>query len=197
MKLTKALIYSCITLLLTGCGYGFQGSGSVLPPDVRRIQIPIVENNSTESQLTQLVTESLRDQFERYGVVTIVEEVTEADAVLKAKILRVSRKARAVTSNTDTVNQFDTTMQISAELRKANGQILWANPSMTITKAVGTSRDLVVSTSADFASGNLSSSDLADQNTREIARGQEQDALENISRLAARKIYDDAVAPDF
>jgi outer membrane lipopolysaccharide assembly protein LptE/RlpB len=188
-------ILACI--VLTSCGYTFQGSGSVLPPDVKKIQIPIVENNSPDSLLTQLVTEALRDQFERYGVVTVVEDVTEADAVLKAKILKVSRKARTVTSNTDTVQQYDTSMDMSAELRKANGQVLWANPSFSISKAVGTSKDLVVSSSADFASGNLSSSDLASQDSREVARGQEQDALDNISRLAARKIYDDAVAPDF
>lgn len=169
----------------------------MLPPDVKRIQIPLVENNSTESSLTQLVTEALRDQFERYGVVTIVENVTDADAVLKAKILDVDRKSRTVTSRTDTVEQFDTSLVISAELRKATGQLLWANPSLSISKAVGTSRDVVVSSSADFASGNLSSSDLGGLDTREIARGQEQEALESIAQLAARKIYDDAVAPDF
>ncbi len=190
---------SCLLIILTlnACGYVFQGSGSVLPPDVKKIQIPIVENNSTESLLTALVTESLRDQFERYGVVTVVENITDADAVLKAKILGITRKSRTVTSNTDTVQQFDTSMTISAELRKANGQILWANPVMSISKAVGTSSSLVISSSADFAGGNLSASDLQGQDSREVARGQEQEALISIANIAARRIYDDAVAPDF
>ena len=37
-------------LLLTGsgCGYRLQGSGSVLPPDVQKIAVAQVENNTTE-----------------------------------------------------------------------------------------------------------------------------------------------------
>ena len=197
MRNIRILTLSVLISSLFACGYALQGSGSVLPPDVQRIQIPLVENNSIETALTPLVTEALRDQFERFGVVTIVEDITDADAVLNARILSVSRKSRTVTSGTDTVQQYDTSFVMFAELRRTTGQILWANPAMTISRAVGTSRDLVVSSSADFAGGTLSSSDLGSLDTREIARGQEQNVLEEIARLAARRIYDDAVAPDF
>lgn len=192
----------CLLLILalsfaSGCGYTFQGSGSVLPADVKKIYIPMVDNNSTETALTQLVTESIRDQFDKYGVVTVVEEINGADAVLKTRILKVSRKPRTVTSNTDTVQQFDTVLTISGELRRSTGPVLWRNPSFTVSRAIGASSDVVTGTSADFASGSIGASDLGSLDSREISRGQEAEALERLATEVARRIYDEAVAPDF
>lgn len=187
----------CIGIGLSGCGYAFQGSGSILPADVKNVYIPRVENNSTESSLTSTLTEALRDRFERFGVVTVVEDINEADAVLKSRIIKISKSTRTVTSNTDATQQYDTTMTVGAELRRTTGAVLWRNPHFTVTKDFGTSSDIVVSSSADFAGGSLGASDLGGLDTREIARGQEQEALNDLAEQVAKKIYDEAVAPDF
>lgn len=196
-KLLEILIVLILISNLLGCGYGFQGSGSILPADVKRIQIPLVENNSTDSSLTSLITEALRDRFERFGVVAVVEEIGDADAVLKAKIIKVSKKSRTVTSTTDTVQQFDTILTMGAELRRVTGPVLWRNPTFTVSRAIGASGNVVVSSSADFAEGNLGASDLGGLDSREVTRGQEAEALEKLAVEAARKIYDESVAPDF
>ena len=78
-----------ILCLFGGCGYTFHGGGSVLPPDVTKVMIPMVENNSTEPGLGAIVTEALRDQFERFGALSVVDSYGEADAVLDAKILEI------------------------------------------------------------------------------------------------------------
>jgi outer membrane lipopolysaccharide assembly protein LptE/RlpB len=191
------VVITSLFLFIIGCGYSFQGGGTSLPSDVKRIQIPTVENLSTESGLTQLLTESLRDQFERFAVVSIVDDAAEADAVLKIRIIKVNRKTKTTTGRTDTAQQFDTALTVGGELRRVTGALLWSNPSFEVSKTVGATGNVVVSSSSDFAEGGLGASDLASLDSREVVRGQEQEALEKLSVRVARKIYDDSVAPDF
>lgn len=188
------------TLNLVGCGYQFQGSGSVLPPDVKRVYIPLVENNSTESGLTTLFTEALRDRFEQYGVVTVVDDIGDSDAILKTRILKVRRETGAVSGNTDSAIQLDTTMQLAAELRRVTGSVLWKNSGFEVSKSFGSINQTVVTSSADFASSGLGLSDFAtlgQSGSREVQRGQERNILAQLANEAALKIYDAAVAPDF
>lgn len=199
LPLTRTLFLS-IFFVVSGCGYGFQGSGSILPPDVKRVYIPRVENNSVELSLSSVLTEALRDRFERYGVVTIVDEIGQADAVLRARILKIKRQAGSVTSSTDTALDVDTTMTVAAELKRVTGPVLWRNQAISVTRSFGSSAGVVVTTSPQFAGGNLSAGDLAQLEaggTREVARGQEGDAFSSMCDETARLIYQAAVAPDF
>jgi len=186
-----------ILFLFTGCGYTFQGSGSVLPADVKKIYIPMVDNNTTESTLTQLLTEALRDQFDRYGAVTVVEESATADAVLNVKILQLKRGTSTATAKTDLALQQDTVVTIGAELRRVTGSILWREAQISVSQSYGTTSGSVLTSSAGFAGGSISASDLANLNTREVSRTQEQDILTVMSETIARKIYERSVAPDF
>jgi outer membrane lipopolysaccharide assembly protein LptE/RlpB len=186
-----------LALCLGGCGYTFQGGGTVLPPDVRRVSIPLVENNSPEAGLSAVVTEALRDQFERYGVLTVVEDGSEADAILRTRIVKVIRESRTSTSETDTALQFDTVLTLAAELQRVTGPVLWRDNNIQVSRAFGSTSGVVVTSSADFAAGSIGGSDLGSLESREVARGQEQDALRALAEQAARQIYDEAVAPDF
>jgi outer membrane lipopolysaccharide assembly protein LptE/RlpB len=191
-------VLSCLCLIiLSGCGYVFRGSGSILPPDVKSIFIPEVENNSTQLGLGDKVTNALREEFESYGTVTVVERQGEADAVLKVQILDVVQSTGATRSTNNTALQMDTTMYVSGELRRTSGPLLWREGRMRVTKSYGADQSVVVASSPDFAAGSISSRDLAGLSSREISRGQEQDALGTLALDAARLVYDKAVAPDF
>lgn len=193
----KLFLIGLSALTLGGCGYGFHGGKSILPPDVKKIYIPIVENDSTEGGLSNIFTESLRDTFERYGAVEVVDNELGADAILKARIVKVTRDTRSVTSQTDQALQLDTTMTVDAELKRTTGSILYRNKSLQVSKSFGASAGSTISSSSDFASGIVSSGDLANLDPHEQQRSQEQLALQDITQRVARKIYDDAVAPDF
>ncbi len=196
MQYINSLTLSLL-LGLSGCGYSLQGSGSILPPDIKTIGIPMVENSSTEPGLSTLVTEALRDRFERFGVVNVSENEQSADAILEARIIKIGRKTSTVTASTDSALQYDTTLEVAAELRRIGGGVLWREPHMLVTKSYGTTSDVVVTSSADFSSGNIDSADLNSLNTREVARSQEQEALSSLAEMLAVKIYDEAVSPDF
>jgi outer membrane lipopolysaccharide assembly protein LptE/RlpB len=195
--MARILALGLMACQLVGCGYSFSGGGSVLPPDVKKVEIPLVENSSTETGLATVVTEAFRDQFERYGVITIVEERQDADAILNARILRVRRATSTVSARDDGARQQDTSMVLAAELVRPDGQVLWRNPRIVVTKAFATSSDTVVTSSVDFAGGSLGATDLRGLGGREVSRGQEQEALNNLAEQAARTVYDQAVMPDF
>ncbi len=191
------IIFSLYLFAATSCGYVFQGAGTVLPPDVRIIAIPTVQNSSAEAGLSAVLTESLRDRFERFGVFTVREDLTGADAVLNVVILDVKQETRAVTSATDTALQFDTILTVAAELRRSNGAILWRNPNIAVSLPTGATGDVIVVTSPDFAQGTIGLGDIAALDSRELSRGQEQEALLNLSAEAARRIYNQSAAPEF
>lgn len=186
-----------LSVCLSACGYTFRGSGSVLPPDVKAIFIPLAENNSTKIGLAEIVTESMREEFDSYGAVSVVERQSDADAVLKVTIANVKETTSTVNAESNTAVQMDTTMYLAAELRRVTGPVLWRDGAIKVTKAYGTNASVVVETSPDFASGSISSSDLSSLSTREISRGQEASALNTLATDAARIVYAKSVAPDF
>ena len=173
MMRAKLLGILLLSVCLSACGYTFRGSGSVLPPDVKAIFIPLAENNSTKIGLAEIVTESMREEFDSYGAVSTVN------------------------AESNTAVQMDTTMYLAAELRRVTGPVLWRDGAIKVTKAYGTNASVVVETSPDFASGSISSSDLSSLSTREISRGQEASALNTLATDAARIVYAKSVAPDF
>lgn len=193
--------YWAVLLILVfcsaSCGYGFRGSESALPPDVTQVYIPLIKNLSSEPGLEITLTEALRDEFERYGVLTVVDKRNQADAILQGSILSVKQETSTTTSNTDTALQLATVLRISAELRRTTGELLWKNEDLSASKVFGAESGVVVTSSAEFASGGLGASDLASLDSREVSRGQQQQALEDLSEDIAQKIYTVAVLPDF
>ncbi len=182
---------------LSGCGYSFRGSGTSLPPYVKNIYIADTVNLSSENGLAEIVTEALRTEYDRYGAVTVVDDARSADAILTSKVLDVKRDSTAVTSKTDIGLQFDTALVMDAELKQKSGSVIWRAKNMSISALSASNSDLVVTSSADFAGGNLNSSDLAQLGSREVARGQDEQVLQNLAEQFAKRSYQEAVAPEF
>lgn len=188
---------SLFSLILLACGYSFQGSGSVLPPDIKTVYIADAENSTTESGLGRIITEALKDRFDRYATLRVVDNEYEADAVLSTKVIDFRRETRSVTSGTDNALQLETFIKVASSLSSITGLILWSNPNLTLSKDYGTAAGAVVTSSSAFASSGLSSADLSSLNEREIARGQETQVIEEMAETLAKKIYGAAVLPEF
>jgi outer membrane lipopolysaccharide assembly protein LptE/RlpB len=188
----------CLSLsVLGGCGYQFQGSTSILPPDVKKIAIARVENDTTYSSVGYKLEEELRSQFERYGVVEVVDETRLADAVLYAKITNVDTRVRNVTSETDVAIDQELFMTVAAELRRKNGQTLYRDSNILTTESFASVADTVVTSSSSFAQGNINADTLGSLGQREVSRGQEEQTLDTLVEETARKVYLNAVAAGF
>lgn len=193
-----AIVFLCyLGIGFGGCGYTFAGSTTSLPKGVERIYVPIVQNDSTETSLTSLMTEAIRDRLGRYGVVEVVESLSEADAVLEVRVVKVKKSTAASDSTTDTALQQSFAVTLFGELKKSDGEVLWRDPGLVVSKSFAVSTSTVVASSPTFALGNLTSNQLGNLNARELSRGQEYSALVQVSEVAARNIYDAAIAADF
>ena len=197
MKRICTLLVVTLSLLISACGYTFRGSESALPPDVRNIYIPQVENNSTKLGLSTIVTEAIRDEFDSYGTVTVVDSQNQADAVLKVRILNVLENTGSTRSGSNTALQMQTTIMLAGELKRVTGPVLWRDGAIQATQTFGADSSVVVTSSLDFAGGPSGAGDLAGLSSREVSRGQEASALSALAANAARQLYDKAVAPDF
>jgi outer membrane lipopolysaccharide assembly protein LptE/RlpB len=195
--LSFALTVLAFTCAGLGCGYAFQGSGSVLPPEVKRIYIPDVVNRSSDPYVAALLTEALKERFERFGVVQVVSDANEADALLLVKIQQLRSTSKSSVAAGDVAQELNITVTLSGELKQKNGIILWKNPALLLTKSFGNTTASVVANSAQFAGSRLGSGDLSGLNQREVSRSQERLALEQISEEVSKTIYDEAVSPDF
>lgn len=196
--LNKSMLFTIIfSLFLSSCGYRLQGSGSVLPNDVKTISIKPAENVTTLSGLGPKFTEKLRSRFERYGVVKIVDTDVPADAELITKIVSLDTRNRDVQGTSNVQVEQDLLITVSAELRKKNGQILYKNNSITANQSFGTVASNVVTSSSSFATSAIGANTLANLTDREISRGQAAETVEGLMEEVARKLYLSAVASDF
>lgn len=185
-----------LTLSISGCGYTFQGSGSVLPDDIKSISISRVENETTYSGLAAKFEEKLMSRFERYGVVKILSAGEDADARLVTRIKSLVTNVRETTGD-DIALELEASLVIDAELRRRNGQLLYKNPSLLVSDTYGSVGDVVVTSSADFAQSGIGAGTLGTLGEREVSRGQEEQTLDSLLEEAARKLYLDAVAAEF
>jgi outer membrane lipopolysaccharide assembly protein LptE/RlpB len=189
-----------LLLCISSCGYRLQGSGSILPNDIKTISIKTTKNNTTVPGLGPRFTEKLRSRFERAGIVKILDSGESADAELVTEITQISSRNREVAGKQNVQVEQDLTLNVSVELKKRNGQILYRNLALTASESFGSVGSNVVTTSSSFAQGNLSASSLNSLNQtsqREVARGQSAETLEGLMDEAARKIYLESVSSDF
>lgn len=186
-----------LAVALFGCGYAFQGSGSVLPDDIETVAIRVSDNLTPISGLDLSFTEKLRSRFDRYGVVKIVEGSKDADAELLTKILSIATHVRDTTGDTDIALEQELIMTFSAELRRRNGQVLYRNKNILVIDSFAATSDVVVTSSSSFVQGGISADTLGNLGSREVSRGQAREASEDLMEEAARRIYLEAVAEEF
>ncbi len=193
----KKYFASLIFLFFTSCGYTFIGSGSSLPPDVQTVYIPFVTNLSTDTYVTPLLTEALREEFEKYGVLKVVDATDNYDSVLNVTILSVREESRTVTARTESELQGDLILTLSVELLRRDGSVLWKAPSMEQSRSYASDLSTVVTSSSSFSESGMSATDLQNLGNREVSRSQQRITMENLIEEVSKKIYMQAVAPSF
>lgn len=193
----KFCLVTIAILTLSACGYQFQGSGSMLPDDIKTISIAPVENKTTEPDLGIQLASSLEERFDRYGEVKVIGDINGADAVLEAVIEKIDTQAASVAGKSDLELESDTIITVSVQLKASDGRILYRNPSISISSSYANINKAVNTTSSAYAQSGISGDSLNSLSSRELSRGQQRQAIEDILDEIARRIYLESVAPDF
>jgi hypothetical protein len=75
-----------ICLFLIQCGYHLRGTGTSLPPHIKKISIPMFKNLTTRYELDLKLTRSVIDEIVARGRVEITGDAKSADAIMYGEI---------------------------------------------------------------------------------------------------------------
>jgi len=129
--------YICLFLmfsLLCTCGYHLRGTGSSLPPHIKKIQVPMFKNKTARFELDVKLTQSVIDELVARGKVEITDDKESADAMLLGEITSFRVNPIAF-SGTDTADRYNITIVAQITLRDlVKDQVFFSNPNFVYKK---------------------------------------------------------------
>ena len=121
----------CLCLLLSCCSYRLRGTGSSLPPHIKKLYVPMFTNQTTRFQLDLKLTESVRDELVARGKVELTPIQADADAVLVGDIVNYTVNPISFTQEA-TADRYKIIIVAKIVLRDlVNRSIIFSNPSFT------------------------------------------------------------------
>jgi len=154
IRWTRRVLLVCgLSLCLgsAGCGYGVGGRASRLPPGLRVIAVPALENNTRRYRVEQRFTQAIIREFLARSSYRIVSTEESADAVLRGRITNLESIPvvfdTTINPNTNVVTGRATTMLISVSLsvwleQKDSGTILYRNDNFLFREPYEISTDI-------------------------------------------------------
>ncbi len=127
MKRIFLLFLACLFFL--HCGYHLRGTGSFLPPHIKRMIIPMFKNLTTRFELDLKLTQSVIDEIVARGIVEIAGNIESADAVLIGEITGF-RVIPIAFSKEATADRYNITVVAKIILKDiVNQKIIFSNPN--------------------------------------------------------------------
>lgn len=123
-------LLAAFLLICPGCGYHFSGEGLGPRPELRKIAIPVFENNTSEAGLEGRFTAALRDEFILRSQFQLVP-VEEAEVIFHGRITNIStsRVAQRGVQQTIESRLFITVNIRCVEVK--TGNVIWQDPQFT------------------------------------------------------------------
>ena len=122
----RSLLALLMLLTLVGCGYHFPGKSGSLPGGVQSLYIPLFVNRTAKPQLENKLSSRVSEVFARNGNISLVEQRSQAEAVLEGVISSYNSRAISYDQNDD-ISEYRATVTVEAKLRQVeDGHLLWS-----------------------------------------------------------------------
>jgi outer membrane lipopolysaccharide assembly protein LptE/RlpB len=129
MEMKKMLAPAIACLLLVQCGYHLRGTGSSLPPNIKKVEVPMFKNLTTRYELDVKLTQSVISELVARGKVEVTSESGGSDAILIGEITAFNVNPIAFSAQ-DTADRYTITVVAKVVLRDlASKKIIFSNPS--------------------------------------------------------------------
>ncbi len=132
------LVLAAGTLILAGCGF-YSLAGSI-PPHIKTVAIPMVENQTAEFGIVESVTQYLQNRFVEENILRLVDE-DQADSILRGTITRVDDKAATFTGN-EVVTEYEYSLTLAMEWYDVAEDAVLLNKTYTGRVKYGLSGDI-------------------------------------------------------
>lgn len=124
----RGVVLLLVALLAGGCGYSLRPS---LPPGIRTVHIPVLENRTLEPGIESFVTQALTQALVTSGLARIATSAQTADGILEGQIVEYSLASLAF-DRTANVTQYRLQIGLSLTLRdRSKNQVIWRQERIT------------------------------------------------------------------
>ncbi|RJP83617.1 MAG: hypothetical protein C4522_00285 [Desulfobacteraceae bacterium] len=134
----KPIFYFFMPALFVSCGYQFAGMGK-MPGGAKTVFVTMLKNNSNETGLERIITNSIINEFSRSGI-TMIKDQTRADAVLSGVVSSVYTETIA-RSSANTSSERRVYTRLDMKLTDNKGKVLWARSGLEESEAYLTGTD--------------------------------------------------------
>jgi hypothetical protein len=129
----KIVVLAAACMFALSCGYRLRGTGSYLPPHIKRISVPMFKNMTTRYELDLRLTQAVISEMTARTKAEI-QSGGEADAVLLGEIMTFDVSPLAF-SGQASADRYKITIVTRIVLRDlVNSKILFSNPSFVFVK---------------------------------------------------------------
>jgi hypothetical protein len=135
------------------------------------------------------LTTAVRGEMYRKGRLRVVDQAEQADVILSGVV-------RSLDNVTTSVNRYDEVLQVETHMvldvnlrRREPSEILWRGPAIRLTQTYAGSRAAVVTTSSEFRTGTLNTSDVRRMTDIQLTEWQQSEAREQLMARFAQDLY--------
>lgn len=119
--------------LMASCGYHIAGQANLVPKAVHTIAIPPFQNATVRYRLTDLLPEAVSREFISRTKYQVVNDPTEADAVLRGTVLNYFAYPTLI----DQTNGRTSAVQVNVGLNisfveRATGKVIYSQPNYQV-----------------------------------------------------------------
>ncbi len=134
-----------VVLLGLGCGYRYADPRGVFGPDVSRIEIDPLQNNSSEPGFGRMLGDALVEEFARRGILTpVYSGGAPADLVLSGVVQDVEVIPAAFSSVALAIeDSLLVTIEVSVQ-NASTGREVWRHPRLEVRERFQSSPDAQV-----------------------------------------------------
>jgi outer membrane lipopolysaccharide assembly protein LptE/RlpB len=128
----NAAFFTAITAvgLLTSCGYHVSGQADLVPKNIKTICIPAFGNGTTRYTLTDRLPEALTREFIARTRYQIVNDMNQADAILRGNVVNFFSYPTVFDPNTQRASTVQVIVIMSVTLtERATGKVLYTRPA--------------------------------------------------------------------
>jgi outer membrane lipopolysaccharide assembly protein LptE/RlpB len=140
MKNLKWIITAIVAVMLSACGYQFEGGG-YLADDVKRVYVDGFENKSSETGAGIAFTNALIEEIIRISDTRVVDK-DQAEFIIQAQVNSITFSVLS-RSTTDAVTERRASASVDLKILDKDNEIVWSVKDFTIREDYSVSDDVV------------------------------------------------------
>jgi len=131
-----------VSILASGCGYHVAGRTNSLPPGIKAIAVPALENRTSTYRVEQRMTNALVTELLARTNFRVVPNPEDADAVLRGEVTSLDGTATLFDPVTGRATTVLVTVVLKVRLEDRAGKVLYRNDNLLFREPYEISTDV-------------------------------------------------------